>query len=117
MKAQEEGHRVILVRIETNPEAMRHACAQGYPDDARRHDQPCGGRCACMGTLCFRCGHLRVDLRNELLITWGVTLKRGTSSPSTVPRAQGAEGEVPVASPNCRAISTASWNGRTARAA
>ncbi|MDX3925496.1 MAG: pyruvate, phosphate dikinase [Shinella sp.] len=79
VRAEEEGRRVILVRVETSPEDIHgmHA-AEGILTTRGGMTSHAAVVARGMGIPCVSgAGNLRVDLRNELLIGQGVTLRKG----------------------------------------
>ena len=101
VKAQEEGRRVILVRIETSPEDIHgmHA-AQGILTTRGGMTSHAAVVARGMGTPCVSgAGTLRVDLRNEMLIAQGVTLKRGDVITIDGSSGQVLKGEIPMLQP------------------
>ncbi|MGF6172461.1 pyruvate, phosphate dikinase [Ensifer sp. 4252] len=79
VQADKEGRKVILVRIETSPEDIHgmHA-AEGILTTRGGMTSHAAVVARGMGTPCVSgAGSIRVDLRNELLITPSVTLKKG----------------------------------------
>ncbi|NRP18094.1 Pyruvate, phosphate dikinase [Ensifer adhaerens] len=79
VQADKEGRKVILVRIETSPEDIHgmHA-AEGILTTRGGMTSHAAVVARGMGTPCVSgAGGIRVDLRNELLITPSVTLKKG----------------------------------------
>lgn len=79
VQADKEGRKVILVRIETSPEDIHgmHA-AEGILTTRGGMTSHAAVVARGMGTPCVSgAGSIRVDPRNELLITPSVTLKKG----------------------------------------
>ncbi|MHB0953861.1 MAG: pyruvate, phosphate dikinase [Allorhizobium sp.] len=79
VEAEEEGRKVILVRVETSPEDIHgmHA-AEGILTTRGGMTSHAAVVARGMGIPCVAgAGTMRVDLRNELLIGMGVTLKKG----------------------------------------
>ena len=77
--AEEEGRKVILVRVETSPEDIHgmHA-AEGILTTRGGMTSHAAVVARGMGIPCVAgAGNLRVDLRNEVLIGAGVTLRKG----------------------------------------
>ncbi|QRM54595.1 pyruvate, phosphate dikinase [Sinorhizobium sp. BG8] len=77
--AQEEGRKVILVRVETSPEDIHgmHA-AEGILTTRGGMTSHAAVVARGMGKPCVSgAGTIRVDLRNELLISHAVTLRKG----------------------------------------
>ncbi len=80
--AEEEGRKVILVRIETSPEDIHgmHA-AEGILTTRGGMTSHAAVVARGMGIPCVvGAGTMRIDMRNEKLIGIGVTLRRATSS-------------------------------------
>jgi pyruvate,orthophosphate dikinase len=101
VQAEEEGRRVILVRIETSPEDIHgmHA-AEGILTTRGGMTSHAAVVARGMGTPCVSgAGTLRVDLRNELLIAQGVTLKRGDVITIDGSSGQVLKGEIPMLQP------------------
>ena len=99
--AQEEGRRVILVRIETSPEDIHgmHA-AEGILTTRGGMTSHAAVVARGMGTPCVSgAGTLRVDLRNELLVAHGVTLKKGDVITIDGSSGQVLKGEIPMLQP------------------
>ena len=101
VQAEEEGRRVILVRIETSPEDIHgmHA-AEGILTTRGGMTSHAAVVARGMGTPCVSgAGTLRVDLRNELLIAQGVTLKKGDVITIDGSSGQVLKGEIPMLQP------------------
>lgn len=101
VQAQEEGRKVILVRIETSPEDIHgmHA-AEGILTTRGGMTSHAAVVARGMGTPCVSgAGTLRVDLRNELLVAQGVTLKRGDVITIDGSSGQVLKGEIPMLQP------------------
>lgn len=101
VQAQEEGRKVILVRIETSPEDIHgmHA-AEGILTTRGGMTSHAAVVARGMGTPCVSgAGTLRVDLRNELLVAQGVTLKRGEIITIDGSSGQVLKGEIPMLQP------------------
>ncbi|AOF89238.1 pyruvate, phosphate dikinase [Sinorhizobium sp. RAC02] len=101
VQAQEEGRKVILVRIETSPEDIHgmHA-AEGILTTRGGMTSHAAVVARGMGTPCVSgAGTLRVDLRNELLVAHGVTLKRGEIITIDGSSGQVLKGEIPMLQP------------------
>ena len=101
VQAQEEGRKVILVRIETSPEDIHgmHA-AQGILTTRGGMTSHAAVVARGMGTPCVSgAGTLRVDLRNELLIAQGLTLKKGDIITIDGSSGQVLKGEIPMLQP------------------
>ena len=101
VQAQEEGRKVILVRIETSPEDIHgmHA-AEGILTTRGGMTSHAAVVARGMGTPCVSgAGTLRVDLRNEMLIAQGVTLKRGDVITIDGSSGQVLKGEIPMLQP------------------
>ena len=101
VKADEEGRRVILVRIETSPEDIHgmHA-AEGILTTRGGMTSHAAVVARGMGTPCVSgAGTLRVDLRNELLIAQGVTLRKGDVITIDGSSGQVLKGEIPMLQP------------------
>ncbi|MGQ3211459.1 MAG: pyruvate, phosphate dikinase [Shinella sp.] len=101
VQAQEEGRKVILVRIETSPEDIHgmHA-AEGILTTRGGMTSHAAVVARGMGTPCVSgAGTLRVDLRNELLVAHGVTLKRGDVITIDGSSGQVLKGEIPMLQP------------------
>jgi pyruvate,orthophosphate dikinase len=99
--AEEEGRRVILVRIETSPEDIHgmHA-AEGILTTRGGMTSHAAVVARGMGTPCVSgAGTLRVDLRNELLIAHGVTLRKGDIITIDGSSGQILKGEIPMLQP------------------
>src|SRR5690606_11534041 len=101
VKAEDEGRKVILVRIETSPEDIHgmHA-AEGILTTRGGMTSHAAVVARGMGTPCVSgAGTLRVDLRNELLIAHGVTLTRGDVITIDGSSGQVLKGEIPMLQP------------------
>ncbi|MCJ8053210.1 pyruvate, phosphate dikinase [Shinella curvata] len=101
VQAQEEGRKVILVRIETSPEDIHgmHA-AEGILTTRGGMTSHAAVVARGMGTPCVSgAGTLRVDLRNELLVAHGVTLKKGDVITIDGSSGQVLKGEIPMLQP------------------
>ncbi|MBC7148430.1 MAG: pyruvate, phosphate dikinase [Rhizobium sp.] len=99
--AEEEGRKVILVRVETSPEDIHgmHA-AQGILTTRGGMTSHAAVVARGMGIPCVSgAGTMRVDLRNELLIGTGVTLKKGDVITIDGSTGQVLKGEVPMLQP------------------
>ena len=99
--AAEEGRKVILVRIETSPEDIHgmHA-AEGILTTRGGMTSHAAVVARGMGTPCVSgAGTLRVDLRNELLVAHGVTLKKGDVITIDGSSGQVLKGEIPMLQP------------------
>ena len=101
VKADEEGRKVILVRIETSPEDIHgmHA-AEGILTTRGGMTSHAAVVARGMGTPCVSgAGTLRVDLRNELLVAHGVTLRKGDVITIDGSSGQVLKGEIPMLQP------------------
>ncbi|WP_119254545.1 pyruvate, phosphate dikinase [Shinella zoogloeoides] len=101
VKADDEGRKVILVRIETSPEDIHgmHA-AEGILTTRGGMTSHAAVVARGMGTPCVSgAGTLRVDLRNELLIAHGVTLRKGDIITIDGSSGQILKGEIPMLQP------------------
>lgn len=101
VQAEEEGRKVILVRIETSPEDIHgmHA-AEGILTTRGGMTSHAAVVARGMGTPCVSgAGTLRVDLRNELLVAHGVTLKKGDVITIDGSSGQVLKGEIPMLQP------------------
>lgn len=101
VQAQEEGRKVILVRIETSPEDIHgmHA-AEGILTTRGGMTSHAAVVARGMGTPCVSgAGTLRVDLRNEMLVAQGVTLKKGDVITIDGSSGQVLKGEIPMLQP------------------
>lgn len=101
VKAEEEGRKVILVRIETSPEDIHgmHA-AEGILTTRGGMTSHAAVVARGMGTPCVSgAGTLRVDLRNELLVAHGVTLRKGDVITIDGSSGQVLKGEIPMLQP------------------
>ncbi len=99
--AEEEGRKVILVRVETSPEDIHgmHA-AQGILTTRGGMTSHAAVVARGMGIPCVSgAGTMRVDLRSELLIGTGVTLKKGDVITIDGSTGQVLKGEVPMLQP------------------
>ncbi|MCD2180808.1 pyruvate, phosphate dikinase [Rhizobium sp. GN54] len=99
--AQEEGRKVILVRVETSPEDIHgmHA-AEGILTTRGGMTSHAAVVARGMGTPCVSgAGTLRVDLRNELLIAQGVTLRKGDVITIDGGSGQVLKGAIPMLQP------------------
>ena len=101
VQAQEEGRKVILVRIETSPEDIHgmHA-AEGILTTRGGMTSHAAVVARGMGTPCVSgAGTLRVDLRNEMLVAQGVTLRKGDVITIDGSSGQVLKGEIPMLQP------------------
>ncbi|MBN9053719.1 MAG: pyruvate, phosphate dikinase, partial [Rhizobiales bacterium] len=101
VKAEEEGRKVILVRIETSPEDIHgmHA-AEGILTTRGGMTSHAAVVARGMGTPCVSgAGTLRVDLRNELLVAQGLTLRKGDVITIDGSSGQVLKGEIPMLQP------------------
>ncbi|MGX5721427.1 pyruvate, phosphate dikinase [Shinella zoogloeoides] len=101
VKADDEGRKVILVRIETSPEDIHgmHA-AEGILTTRGGMTSHAAVVARGMGTPCVSgAGTLRVDLRNEMLIAQGVTLRKGDIITIDGSSGQILKGEIPMLQP------------------
>ncbi|WP_313192288.1 pyruvate, phosphate dikinase [Shinella zoogloeoides] len=101
VKADDEGRKVILVRIETSPEDIHgmHA-AEGILTTRGGMTSHAAVVARGMGTPCVSgAGTLRVDLRNELLVAHGVTLRKGDIITIDGSSGQILKGEIPMLQP------------------
>ncbi|MGB3878703.1 MAG: pyruvate, phosphate dikinase [Shinella zoogloeoides] len=101
VKADDEGRKVILVRIETSPEDIHgmHA-AEGILTTRGGMTSHAAVVARGMGTPCVSgAGTLRVDLRNEMLIAQGVTLRKGDVITIDGSSGQILKGEIPMLQP------------------
>ena len=99
--AQDEGRKVILVRVETSPEDIHgmHA-AQGILTTRGGMTSHAAVVARGMGTPCVSgAGTLRVDMRNELLVAQGVTLKKGDVITIDGSSGQVLKGAIPMLQP------------------
>ena len=99
--AEEEGRKVILVRVETSPEDIHgmHA-AEGILTTRGGMTSHAAVVARGMGIPCVAgAGTMRVDLRNELLIGTGVTLRKGDIITIDGSTGQVLKGEVPMLQP------------------
>ena len=101
VKAEEEGRKVILVRIETSPEDIHgmHA-AEGILTTRGGMTSHAAVVARGMGKPCVSgAGTLRVDLRNELLVAQGLTLRKGDVITIDGSSGQVLKGEIPMLQP------------------
>lgn len=101
VKADDEGRKVILVRIETSPEDIHgmHA-AEGILTTRGGMTSHAAVVARGMGTPCVSgAGTLRVDLRNEMLVAQGVTLRKGDIITIDGSSGQILKGEIPMLQP------------------
>lgn len=101
VEAEEEGRKVILVRVETSPEDIHgmHA-AEGILTTRGGMTSHAAVVARGMGIPCVAgAGTMRVDLRNEMLIGMGVTLRRGDIITIDGSSGQVLKGEVPMLQP------------------
>jgi len=101
VKADDEGRKVILVRIETSPEDIHgmHA-AEGILTTRGGMTSHAAVVARGMGTPCVSgAGTLRVDLRNEMLVAQGVTLRKGDVITIDGSSGQILKGEIPMLQP------------------
>ncbi|WP_313532587.1 pyruvate, phosphate dikinase [Shinella sp.] len=101
VQAEEEGRKVILVRIETSPEDIHgmHA-AEGILTTRGGMTSHAAVVARGMGTPCVSgAGTLRVDLRNEMLVAHGVTLRKGDVITIDGSSGQVLKGEIPMLQP------------------
>ncbi|MDL2401033.1 pyruvate, phosphate dikinase [Rhizobium mayense] len=99
--AEEEGRKVILVRIETSPEDIHgmHA-AEGILTTRGGMTSHAAVVARGMGIPCVvGAGTMRIDMRNEKLIGIGVTLKKGDVITIDGSTGQVLKGEVPMIQP------------------
>ncbi|MQB43869.1 pyruvate, phosphate dikinase [Rhizobium sp. ICMP 5592] len=99
--AEEEGRKVILVRIETSPEDIHgmHA-AEGILTTRGGMTSHAAVVARGMGLPCVvGAGTMRLDLRNEKLIGIGITLKKGDIITIDGSAGQVLKGEVPMIQP------------------
>ncbi len=99
--AEKEGRKVILVRIETSPEDIHgmHA-AEGILTSRGGMTSHAAVVARGMGIPCVSgAGNIRVDLRNELLIAAGTTLKKGDIITIDGSSGQVLKGEIPMLQP------------------
>jgi len=99
--AEEEGRKVILVRIETSPEDIHgmHA-AEGILTTRGGMTSHAAVVARGMGIPCVvGAGTMRIDMRNEKLIGIGVTLRRGDIVTIDGSTGQVLKGEVPMIQP------------------
>ena len=99
--AEAEGRKVILVRIETSPEDIHgmHA-AEGILTTRGGMTSHAAVVARGMGIPCVAgAGTMRVDLRNEVLIGMGATLKKGDIVTIDGSTGQVLRGEVPMLQP------------------
>lgn len=101
VEAEEEGRKVILVRVETSPEDIHgmHA-AEGILTTRGGMTSHAAVVARGMGIPCVAgAGTMRVDLRNEMLIGMGVTLRKGDIITIDGSSGQVLKGEVPMLQP------------------
>ncbi|MBU2326714.1 MAG: pyruvate, phosphate dikinase [Alphaproteobacteria bacterium] len=101
VEAENEGRKVILVRVETSPEDIHgmHA-AQGILTTRGGMTSHAAVVARGMGIPCVSgAGTMRVDLRNEKLIGLGVTLTKGDIVTIDGSSGQVLKGEVPMLQP------------------
>jgi pyruvate,orthophosphate dikinase len=101
VQAEEEGRKVILVRVETSPEDIHgmHA-AEGILTTRGGMTSHAAVVARGMGIPCVSgAGTIRVDLRNELLIAHGITLKKGDIITIDGSSGQVLKGEIPMLQP------------------
>ncbi|WP_018899037.1 pyruvate, phosphate dikinase [Rhizobium sp. 2MFCol3.1] len=99
--AEEEGRKVILLRVETSPEDIHgmHA-AEGILTTRGGMTSHAAVVARGMGIPCVvGAGTMRIDLRNERLIGMGVTLKKGDIITIDGSAGQVLKGEVPMVQP------------------
>ncbi|TCU19156.1 pyruvate, phosphate dikinase [Rhizobium sullae] len=99
--AEEEGRKVILLRVETSPEDIHgmHA-AEGILTTRGGMTSHAAVVARGMGIPCVvGAGTMRIDLRNERLIGVGVTLKKGDIITIDGSAGQVLKGEVPMIQP------------------
>ncbi|NKN39807.1 pyruvate, phosphate dikinase [Agrobacterium sp. a22-2] len=99
--AEEEGRKVILVRVETSPEDIHgmHA-AEGILTTRGGMTSHAAVVARGMGIPCVSgAGTMRVDLRNELLLGMGVSLKKGDIITIDGSSGQVLRGAVPMLQP------------------
>ncbi|OJF98729.1 pyruvate, phosphate dikinase [Pararhizobium antarcticum] len=99
--AEKEGRKVILVRVETSPEDIHgmHA-AEGILTSRGGMTSHAAVVARGMGIPCVSgAGNIRVDLRNELLIAAGMTLKKGDVITIDGSSGQVLKGEIPMLQP------------------
>jgi pyruvate,orthophosphate dikinase len=99
--AEKEGRKVILVRVETSPEDIHgmHA-AEGILTSRGGMTSHAAVVARGMGIPCVSgAGNIRVDLRNELLIAAGTTLKKGDIITIDGSSGQVLRGEIPMLQP------------------
>src|SRR5690606_14594104 len=99
--AEEEGRKVILVRVETSPEDIHgmHA-AEGILTTRGGTTSHAAVVARGMGIPCVAgAGSMRVDLRNEELIAMGVTLSKGDVITLDGSSGQVLRGHVPMLQP------------------
>jgi len=99
--AEDEGRKVILVRVETSPEDIHgmHA-AQGILTTRGGMTSHAAVVARGMGIPCVAgAGTMRVDLRNELLIGVGITLRKGDVITIDGSTGQVLKGEVAMLQP------------------
>ncbi|RYC15331.1 pyruvate, phosphate dikinase [Ciceribacter ferrooxidans] len=117
--AEEEGRKVILVRVETSPEDIHgmHA-AEGILTTRGGMTSHAAVVARGMGIPCVAgAGSLRVDLRNEVLIGAGVTLGRGDVITIDGSTGQVLKGRVPMLQPELSGdfAQLMDWADRTRR--
>ncbi len=117
--AEEEGRKVILVRVETSPEDIHgmHA-AEGILTTRGGMTSHAAVVARGMGIPCVAgAGSLRVDLRNEVLIGVGVTLGKGDVITIDGSTGQVLKGRVPMLQPELSGdfAQLMDWADRTRR--
>ncbi len=117
--AEEEGRKVILVRVETSPEDIHgmHA-AEGILTTRGGMTSHAAVVARGMGIPCVAgAGNLRVDLRNEVLVGAGVTLGRGDVITIDGSTGQVLKGRVPMLQPELSGdfAQLMDWADRTRR--
>ncbi|MCO6177396.1 pyruvate, phosphate dikinase [Ciceribacter sp. RN22] len=117
--AEEEGRKVILVRVETSPEDIHgmHA-AEGILTTRGGMTSHAAVVARGMGIPCVAgAGNLRVDLRNEVLIGAGVTLGKGDVITIDGSTGQVLKGRVPMLQPELSGdfAQLMDWADRTRR--
>ncbi len=117
--AEEEGRKVILVRVETSPEDIHgmHA-AEGILTTRGGMTSHAAVVARGMGIPCVAgAGSLRVDLRNEVLIGAGVTLGKGDVITIDGSTGQVLKGRVPMLQPELSGdfAQLMDWADRTRR--
>ncbi len=101
VEAEAEGRKVILVRIETSPEDIHgmHA-AEGILTTRGGMTSHAAVVARGMGIPCVvGAGSMRVDMRNELLLGTGISLKRGDTITIDGSSGQVLKGAVPMIQP------------------